>query len=169
MAGLRVGILTVSDRVANGQMADRGGPTVAKSLPDEWTVTQTTVVPDEQSEIEATLEAWCESGEVDVIFTTGGTGLSPRDVTPEATTRVCDRMVPGMAEAMRAKGLSQTAGAMLSRAVAGVRGEVVIINLPGSPRGAAEGVQVVSPVLEHALTTLRGSSHAPGSHPPPEA
>src|SRR5579884_1704788 len=95
MTTLRVGIVTVSDRVANSQMEDRGGPAVAQSLPAEWRVTQTAVVPDEQDAIAATLEAWCDSGQVDVIFTTGGTGLSPRDVTPEATARVCERLIPG--------------------------------------------------------------------------
>jgi molybdenum cofactor synthesis domain-containing protein len=120
------------------------------------TVELTTVVPDEEAEIGQTLIAWADDELLDVILTTGGTGLSPRDVTPEATLAVVDRTVPGMAEAMRAESLLKTPHAMISRAVAGVRGRTLIINLPGSPKGAVENLQTLLPALEHAVAKLQG-------------
>ena len=157
---LRIGILTVSDRVSAGEMADRGGPAIRDALRNpDWTVAHETVVPDDLDRIAAALRRWADETRLDVIFTTGGTGLGPRDVTPEATLSVATRIVPGVAEAIRIASLQQTPHAMLSRAAAGIRGATLIINLPGSPTGAAEGVEVVRPILEHAVQILRGGRH----------
>ena len=157
---LHIGILTISDRVSKGQMEDTGGAAVEEALQHpEWSVTHRAVVPDEVERIVQTLRDWTDGAHLDIVFTTGGTGLSPRDVTPEATLQVADRTVPGIAEAMRLEGLRQTPNAMLSRAVAVSRGTTLIVNLPGSPRGVKEGVVVVRPVLEHAVAILRGGHH----------
>lgn len=157
---LRCGVLTVSDRSASGEMEDRGGPAVAESLRQAgWSVTVTEIVPDDVSRIGAVLRRWADVDEVDAIFTTGGTGLGPRDTTPEATADVIERSVPGIAEAIRSASLAQTPQAMLSRGLAGARGRTLIINLPGSPRGATFAVDVVRPVLEHAVAVLRGGKH----------
>ena len=154
-----VGILTVSDRVSRGEMEDRGGPAVEEALTPRGAATvERLAVPDERDDIEPAIRAWVDRG-LDLIFTTGGTGLSPRDVTPEAVTAVCDRLIPGIGEAMRASGLEQTPMSMLSRSVAGLAGNTLVITLPGSPRGAADGVRVVLPILEHALATLKGAKH----------
>jgi molybdopterin adenylyltransferase len=152
--------LTVSDRASAGQMEDRGGPAVQAALDDpDWSVVEHAVVPDEVEQVASILRHWTDDLELDVIFTTGGTGLGPRDITPEATASVVTRPVPGIAEGIRSASLAQTQQAMLSRAVAGVRATTLIINLPGSPRGAAEGVHVVRPVLEHAISMLHGARH----------
>jgi molybdenum cofactor synthesis domain-containing protein len=157
---LHIGILTVSDRVSAGEMEDRGGLALAERLSGgPFEVTVSGVVPDELDEIARTLENWSDQHALDVILTTGGTGFSPRDVTPEATERVCSRLVPGMAEAMRRRGLQKTPYAMLSRAVVGLRGSTLIVNLPGSPPGALENLEVVLPVFEHAVHTLHGGKH----------
>lgn len=156
---MRIGILTVSTRVAARSMEDRGGPAIASSLPPSWEVIRQEVVSDDLEHIAATLSRWADEDHLDVIFTTGGTGLGPDDVTPEATERIADRIVPGIGEAMRAAGRAQLPAATLSRATAGIRGETLIINLPGSPKGAAEGVAVVLPVLEHAVHTMHGGHH----------
>jgi molybdopterin adenylyltransferase len=157
---LKVGILTVSDRVSAGQMEDLGGPAVEGALEtlDCETAAQR-VVPDDRETIAGVIREWADERRLDVIFTTGGTGLGPRDVTPEATLDVCNREVPGIAEAMRSAGLEQTVHAMLSRATAAVRTNTLVINLPGSPRGAAEGVAIVAPVLAHAIATIQGGKH----------
>ncbi len=157
---LKIGVLTVSDRVSRGEMEDRGGPAVQSALRNpEWVVAEQAVVPDDLEEVASILRRWADESQLDIIFTTGGTGLGPRDVTPEATSRVATRLIPGIAEAIRSASLAQTQQAMLSRAMAGVRGTTLIINLPGSPRGAEEGVDVVRPVLEHAVATLHGARH----------
>ena len=122
------------------------------------------VVPDTEGEISKVLISWADTEGADLIVTTGGTGLSPRDVTPEATTAVVHRMVPGMAEAMRARSMVKTPHAMISRAVAGVRGQTLIINVPGSPKGALENLEVVMPAIEHALAKIQGDPSESREH-----
>ena len=154
---LRVGILTVSDRSSRGEREDAAGPVLAEAVRSAgMDVRWMAVVPDEESEIATVLTSWADEKGADLILTTGGTGLSPRDVTPEATMSVIRRTVPGMAEAMRAASLLKTPHAMISRAVAGVRGRTLIVNLPGSPRAAMENVEVLLPALEHAIAKLQG-------------
>lgn len=154
---LRVGILTLSDKASRGEREDTAGAAVRELLTGIGArVERYAVIPDERERIAATLRAWADAGDLDLIVTTGGTGLSPRDVTPEATLAVVDYLVPGMAEAMRAAGLQQTPMAMLSRGVCGVRGRTLIVNLPGSEKGARENLSVLLPVLPHAVETLHG-------------
>jgi molybdenum cofactor synthesis domain-containing protein len=154
---LRAAVLTVSDRSSAGLREDSAGPALAEFLRSEGVdVTLTAVVPDEENRIREQLMAWADGGDVDLILTTGGTGVSPRDVTPEATLSVVHRVVPGMAEAMRSKSLQKTPHAMISRAVAGVRGTTLIINLPGSPKGALENLEAVMPAIGHAVSKIQG-------------
>ncbi|MBI5570990.1 MAG: MogA/MoaB family molybdenum cofactor biosynthesis protein [Desulfomonile tiedjei] len=154
---MRAGVVTVSDRSAKGSRGDTSGPELVSLLQIHGISVQwTAVVPDEEVEIRKVLTLWADDYRADLILTTGGTGLSPRDVTPEATTAVLDRLIPGMGEAMRAASLSKTPHAMISRAVAGVRGKTLIVNLPGSPKGALENLQVVLPALEHAIAKIQG-------------
>ncbi|MDD3580753.1 MAG: MogA/MoaB family molybdenum cofactor biosynthesis protein [Desulfobacca sp.] len=160
----RVGILTVSDKGAQGDRQDLSAGEIEKQLsPALYRVDGYAVVPDELEAIIARLVEWSDQQHLDLILTTGGTGLSPRDVTPEATQAVIERPVPGLAEAMRAASLASTPHAMLSRAQAGVRGTTLIINLPGSPRGARENLAVVLPALPHALEKIQGSTAECGS------
>ncbi len=153
----RVGILTVSDRSSRGEREDLSGPAVAEAVAglSGAVVVAREIVPDERDEIAAVLRRWAAKG-LDLVLTTGGTGMTPRDVTPEATRAVIEREAPGFAEAMRAASLAVTPHAMLSRAVAGMRGCTLIINLPGSPKAARENLQTVLPALPHALDKLRG-------------
>lgn len=156
-AKLRAGILTVSDRSSQGLREDSSGPELEVMLRSRgFEVAWTAVVPDEEEEIGKVLISWADENRADLILTTGGTGLSPRDVTPEATIAVSQRLVPGFAEAMRAESLKKTPHAMISRAVAVVRGRTLIINLPGSPRGAKENLEVVLPALDHAISKIQG-------------
>jgi molybdenum cofactor synthesis domain-containing protein len=127
-------------------------------------VTKQSLLPDEESAIRAALSEWADSGELDVILTTGGTGFSPRDVTPEATRAVIEREAPGLAEAMRAFSLRITPHAMLSRIVTGIRKKTLIINLPGSPKGAVENLEVVMPVLPHAVQLLQEDPRSESTH-----
>jgi molybdenum cofactor synthesis domain-containing protein len=162
---LRFGILTVSDRSAHGERPDLSGPAlVAFVTAQGWTVARTAIIADDLVALREVLSAWADGGEVNIILTTGGTGFAPRDVTPEATRAVIEREAPGLAEAMRAESLKVTAHAMLSRAVAGIRGKVLIINLPGSPNAAVENLQVVVPVLAHAVELLREEPEAEKHH-----
>jgi molybdopterin adenylyltransferase len=154
----RVGILTVSDKGHAGERADTAGPELGRWLdPRCFQVAAGAIVPDEPEAIAAQLTAWSDDDGLDLILTTGGTGLSPRDTTPEATLAVAQRLVPGIPEAMRAAGLAITPHAMLSRGVAVIRGRTLIINLPGSPKGARENLAAVAAALPHALEKLQGS------------
>ncbi len=162
---LRFGVLTVSDRSSRGERADASGPALAGLISAQgWQVSRTCIAPDELPILKKTLSEWADSGELDIILTTGGTGFAPRDVTPEATRAVIDREAPGLAEAMRLESAAKSKHAMLSRAVAGLRGRVLIINLPGSPRGAIENLQTVLPVLEHAVQLLQNDPSAEAGH-----
>ena len=162
---IRFGILTVSDRSARGKREDASGPVLARLVEEyAWTVSSRSILPDNESAIRELLIAWADGGELDVILTTGGTGFSPRDVTPEATRLVIEREAPGLAEAMRAASLRITPHAMLSRVVAGIRRRTIIINLPGSPKGAAENLLVVIPVLPHAVQLLREDPASESTH-----
>ena len=165
---LRFGILTASDRSARGERPDLSGPALAEAVTSQgWEVVCQAVVPDDLAVLRETLIAWVGRGDLDIILTTGGTGFAPRDVTPEATLEVVDRLAPGLAEAMRAASLQVTPHSMLSRAVAGMRSKALIINLPGSPKAAVENLQVVLPVLPHAVELLRGDPAAEAHHTKP--
>ena len=162
---IRFAIMTVSDRSARGERTDASGPALAQLLEAQgWSVVRQLVLPDEEYQIRANLISWVDSGELDVILTTGGTGFSPRDVTPEATRAVIEREAPGLAEAMRLASLKITSHAMLSRIVTGIRKRVLIINLPGSPKGAVENLEVIVPVLPHAVQLLHEDPSAEASH-----
>jgi molybdenum cofactor synthesis domain-containing protein len=162
---IRIAILTVSDRSSAGQREDLSGPLLAELVEKErWQVSHLEVVPDEVQAISAKLSDWAESGEVDVVLTTGGTGFAPRDVTPEATLKVIDRRAPGLVEAIRAASLKITPHAMLSRAEAGIRGWTLIINFPGSPKAVRENFEIIQPILEHAVDLLREDPGAEAGH-----
>ena len=154
----RAGILTVSDRGARGEREDVSGKVIAEMLAGiSIEVAAYDIVPDEEDRIAAKILEFVDVRNLDLVITTGGTGVSPRDVTPEATRRVMDREIPGMAEAMRQESAHKTPHAMLSRAVAAIRKKSLIINLPGSPKGARENLQAILPALEHALEKIKGS------------
>lgn len=162
---IRFGILTLSDRSSRGEREDASGPALARLIEAEnWTVAKKALLPDDESAIRAILMEWADSGEIDVILTTGGTGFAPRDVTPEATRAVLDREAPGLAEAMRAASLKITPHAMLSRIVTGIRKKTLIINLPGSPKGAVENLQVVLLIVPHAVQLLRDDPASEATH-----
>ena len=162
---MRFGILTLSDRSSRGERADSSGPALARHIEAEnWTIAKQSILPDDESAIRDMLIEWADSGEMDVILTTGGTGFAPRDVTPEATRAVIDREAPGLAEAMRAASLKITPHAMLSRIVTGIRNKTLIVNLPGSPKGAVENLQVILPVLPHAIQLLHDDPQSESSH-----
>jgi molybdenum cofactor synthesis domain-containing protein len=157
---ITVGILTVSDSCAEGRRQDASGPAIREILLAAGCVIgEERIVPDDQDTIGRELTRLAEGGGHDLVFTTGGTGLGPRDVTPEATAAVCDRLVPGLGELMRAQGLKKTRNAVLSRGIAGIRGKTLIINLPGSPRAVREGLEAILDVLPHALEMMRGGGH----------
>jgi molybdopterin adenylyltransferase len=154
---ISVGIITVSDRCAKGEQEDKSGA-VLKELCKDWELLAYQIVPDEQHQIEQTLIKLADETGCQLIFTTGGTGFAPRDVTPEATRTVIQKEAPGLCEAMRSATLKHTKFAILSRAVAGIRNHTLIINLPGSPKGVEECFAVIRPVLPHALNLLAGNT-----------
>ena len=151
-------VLTVSDRSFRGERPDTAGPLVAELLRSAgYEVVNLDIVPDEQAEIEGALRRMADSGDVQLLITTGGTGFAPRDVTPEATLAVCQRLTPGIPEAMRYASARITPRAMLSRAQAGIRGGTLSVNLPGSPKAAKENLEAVLPTLAHGLKMLEGA------------
>lgn len=157
---MRVAVLTVSDSVSRGERQDRSGPGVAERCRAlGWQVVSCEALSDDRVALERRLAALAESASVDVVLTTGGTGVGPRDTTPEATAAVCQKILPGLGELMREKGREKNARSVLSRAVAGVCSGALIVNLPGSPRGAIESLDVVADLLPHAVEVLRGASH----------
>lgn len=162
----RVGILTVSDRSARGERDDASGPVIRSFVEErlQWEVAQQQIVPDEREMIRERLTAWCDDLRLNVIFTTGGTGFAPRDVTPEATREVIEREAPGLAEVMRADSLQKTPHAMLSRAVCGLRGMTLIVNLPGSPKAVRENLAAIAPALPHAIDLLREAPDTEAGH-----
>jgi molybdopterin adenylyltransferase len=156
---INAAVLTISDSASNGKRADRSGPAVRERLEQlGWTVSVVEIIPDEISEISVRLSTLADSGQVSAIFTTGGTGLAPRDVTPEATRAVVDREIPGFGEVMRARGRESTPLAALSRSLAGTRGNVLIVNLPGSPKAAVESLNAIVELVPHVLDLLRGQT-----------
>lgn len=155
-SSFKIGVLTLSDKGSRGEREDVSGQVVREMVAELGEVVCYQVIPDEVEGIVETLVEWSDEKHLDLILTTGGTGLSPRDVTPTATARVIDWQIPGMAEAMRSASMQKTPHAMLSRAMAGVRGTTMIVNLPGSPKGVRENLEVVLPALEHGLRKLQG-------------
>jgi molybdopterin adenylyltransferase len=154
-----VGILTISDKGSRGERQDKSGEAIRKIISNmDVRTANYDVVPDEKELIAQKLVKWADKDSLDVIITTGGTGLGPRDVTPEATLAVVDRIVPGFAEAMRAETFKDTPMSMLSRAIVGTRGKCLIINLPGSPKAVRQCLQVILPALPHAVETLKGEA-----------
>jgi len=155
---MKVGILTASDKGSRGEREDRSGPAIGRMIEAAGgEVVRTAIVADEEAEIRRVLVAWSDEG-LDLILTTGGTGFSPRDRTPEATKAVIDRETPGLGEAMRRAGAEKTPTAILSRAAAGIRGATLIVNLPGSERGATESLGAILPALAHGLDILKGAA-----------
>jgi len=157
---MRVSILTISDSVSSGKSEDRSGPSVLSRCKQlGWDVVSCAVRADDQNDIEGFLKQTADLSAVDLILTTGGTGLGPRDVTPEATTAVVERLIPGFPERMRAAGATKTPRAILSRGTAGIRGTTIIINLPGSPTGAVESLDAIADLLPHSVAVLHGLHH----------
>lgn len=173
--GCRAAIVTVSDSVAQGTRQDLSGPAVARLLESEgWTVRSTEVLPDDFSLLRERLGALTSDVDVDAVFTTGGTGVGPRDRTPEATTSVMERSLPGLAELMRREGMRKNPLAALSRAVVGVKGKTLLVNLPGAPEGAEDSLRAILPLLPHAVSVIHGEAvhgavSEPASAPPPSA
>jgi molybdenum cofactor synthesis domain-containing protein len=157
---MRVAVLTVSDTVSKGEREDFSGPAVVASCRKlGWEVTSALRVSDDPANIREQLRELADSGRVDAVLTTGGTGIGPRDNTPEATQAVADRIIPGIAEEMRRQGLAHTPTAVLSRGATAVRGKTLIVNLPGSPKGAVESLEAVAHLLPHAVRVLHGARH----------
>ena len=157
---LRVVVVTVSDSISAGQGEDVSGPAVRdRCAALGWQVVSSHVVSDDSAMIQVKLRELADAGEADIVVTTGGTGVGPRDSTPEATMAACEKLVPGLAELMRQKGQQTAPRAMLSRAAAGIRGRTLIVNLPGSPKGAVESLDAVAELIPHAVEVLHGARH----------
>jgi molybdopterin adenylyltransferase len=157
---IRVAILTVSDSCAQGKREDISGQTIKDILPEErFEICRKKIVADDHEKIVNVLKHFSDKADIDVVFTTGGTGLGPRDVTPEATASVCERIIPGLGEIMRAEGLQKTKNAILSRGIAGICNRTIVINLPGSPRGVKESLEIILDVLPHAVDMMHGGGH----------
>ncbi len=157
---IKAAILTVSDSCSEGQREDLSGQTIKDILEGAgFKVSLKEIVADDQEKIAGRLIQFADKGEVDMVFTTGGTGIGPRDVTPEATISVCEKIIPGLGEVMRSESLKKTPNAMLSRSVAGIRKDTIIINLPGSPKAVRECLEVILDVLPHAIKMLHGGGH----------
>lgn len=162
---IRVGILTISDRSSSGTRDDLSGPALQQLIESQgWLISNYAIIPDEKQAIQEKLIEWSDLHQLDIILTTGGTGFGPRDITPEATSSILDRPTPGLAEAMRNASLKITPHAMLSRATAGIRKQTLIVNLPGSPKGALENLEVILPVLPHAVQLLTNDPGAEAGH-----
>ena len=159
---MKFGIISVSDRCFRGEREDQSGPAILQCVQSLSESSEYRLVPDEKQMISAALIELADQEKCDVIFTTGGTGFAPRDVTPEATKAVIEKETPGISEAIRMKSLAITSRAILSRAVSGIRGKTLIINLPGSPKAVKESLEVVLPVLPHAVETLSGNTQSCG-------
>jgi molybdopterin adenylyltransferase len=157
---MKFAVVTISDTVSRGERQDASGPAVVARLKElGWTADSTHVVADDRFEIQTILKRLADEEKMDLVLTTGGTGLGPRDVTPEATQAIADKMVPGFAEEMRRKGLEKTQRAILSRGSAAIRGTTLILNFPGSPKGAVESLDAVSHLLVHAIQIIHGARH----------
>ncbi len=165
MIEIQVGILTVSDRSARGEREDLSGPVLVKMAESQgWNVIETCIVPDDMLAISEKLCEWTQNGRMNLILSTGGTGFSPRDITPEATLRVIERQTPGLSEFMRAESQKITPHAALSRSVSGIAGKTLIINFPGSPKAAAENFNTLLPILPHAIDLLCEEPGAEAGH-----
>lgn len=161
---MKFGVICVSDRCSRGECEDKSGKLIQDLVLPQGETAAYTVVPDEIDLISQAIITMCDTDRVDIVLTTGGTGLSPRDVTPEATLSVLEKQTPGISEAIRQKSLEITPMAMLSRAVSGIRGSTLIINLPGSPKAVRESLEVILPVLPHAVETLSGKTLSCGGN-----
>jgi molybdopterin adenylyltransferase len=157
---IRVAILTVSDSCSQGEREDISGQTIKNMLQkDGFEICRKKIVADDHEKIVNELKHFSDKADIDIVFTTGGTGLGPRDVTPEATASVCERIIPGLGEIMRAEGLKKTKNAILSRGIAGICSRTLVINLPGSPRGVKESLEIILDVLPHAVDMMHGGGH----------
>jgi molybdopterin adenylyltransferase len=157
---MKIAVITISDSVAQGERQDASGPAVVARCQElGWTVSSTHLVPDDACQIQTILRRLADEEKVDVILTTGGTGLGPRDVTPEAVQAIADKMIPGFAEEMRRKGLEKTPRAILSRSSAAIRGTTLILSFPGSPKGAVESLDAIAPLIIHSVQIIHGARH----------